>query len=185
VTPAVTLRYLPTLLSLSRAMATPIIVLAVMRGERNWAFQLCCAAGFTDFLDGFIARRFGWTSRLGAWMDAICDKILLSSLYVAFGIAGWAPAWLVWLVLGRDLLILTMALLGLAFTTIRDFPPSIWGKISTNIQIAAAAAILAGPAALFEPAVAVCAIATAWSGLHYIATAAARYRNYREGCSRA
>jgi cardiolipin synthase len=166
-------------------MATPIIVLAVMRGERSWAFQLCFAAGFTDFLDGFLARRFRWTSRLGAWMDAICDKVLLSSLYVAFGIAGWVPSWLVWLVLGRDLLILAMAGFGLAFTTMRDFPPSVWGKISTNVQIAAAAAILAGPPVLFGPAVAACAIVTAWSGLHYIASAAIRFRAYRAGCSRA
>ncbi|MEZ5399122.1 MAG: CDP-alcohol phosphatidyltransferase family protein [Bryobacteraceae bacterium] len=174
------MRSLPTILSLARAFVTPWVVLAVMRGDRAQALALCCAAGFTDFLDGFLARRFGWTSRVGAWTDAVADKVLLSTLYVAFGIAAWAPWWLVALVLGRDLLILAMAAIGLLFTPIRDFPPSIWGKVSTNVQIATALVVLLGPGTAGEAAIStffgLCATMTAVSGFHYVVAAVQRFR---------
>ncbi len=173
------MRFIPTLLSLARALVTPWIVIAVMHNRRSEALALCFAAGFSDFLDGFLARRFEWTSRTGAWLDGISDKILLSSLYIAFGVAGWVPAWLVKLVLGRDILILLMAALGLLLTPIKDFPPSIWGKLSTNIQILTAFLILASPestlSAWMQPMIAICATVTAGSGFHYFVSGIARF----------
>ncbi|MEZ5353562.1 MAG: CDP-alcohol phosphatidyltransferase family protein [Bryobacteraceae bacterium] len=176
------MRFIPTLLSLARALITPWVVIAVMHGRRQEALALCVAGGFSDFLDGYLARRFGWTSRIGAWMDAVADKVLLSSLFVAFGMAGWAPGWLVMLVIGRDLVILALAGAGLAFTPIRDFPPSVWGKVSTNVQILTAFVTLANPgsalSSLFSTMIVVCATTTAWSGLHYVVAGIARYRKF-------
>jgi phosphatidylglycerophosphate synthase len=73
-------------------------------------------------------------------------------------------------------MIIALALVGILFTPIRDFPPSIWGKLSTNVQIATAAAILAGPDWLKPWSLALCGAATAWSGAHYFFLAIQKWR---------
>lgn len=171
------LRWLPSALSVSRIFFTPPIASLILAHSYWDAYLLCWIAGSTDFFDGMLARRYGWQSRTGAWLDAISDKILLSTIYVCFAVNGDAPVWLVVLVLGRDFMILSLALIGLVFTPIRDFPPSIWGKVSTNVQIASAAAILAGPEWVKPWAIAACALATGWSGAHYFYSALQRWRN--------
>ena len=170
------LPWLPSALSVSRIFFTPPIAWAILEHHFPRAFLLCWIAGGTDYFDGLLARRYGWESRTGAWLDAISDKVLLSTIYVCFAITGDAPGWLVALVLGRDVMILLLALLGILFTPIRDFPPSIWGKLSTNAQIATAAAILAGPDWLKPWALALCALATAWSGVHYLVSGIRRWK---------
>ncbi|HZN26350.1 MAG TPA: CDP-alcohol phosphatidyltransferase family protein [Burkholderiales bacterium] len=164
----------PNLLTCARILLTPWIVLALIHGDCRKALWLSCVAGVTDGADGFLARRFGWASRIGAYLDPIADKFLLTSLYVCFGISHLIPWWLVWLVVGRDVLILVLAGLGLLLTSRREFPPTLWGKVSTVAQIAAAVIFLcvcAFPFSLAEDLrsaaqVAVTA-ATAWSGVHY------------------
>ena len=123
----------------------------------------------------------GHETRLGAYLDPIADKLLLTALYLCFGITSLAPWWLVWLVIGRDVMILSLAGSGLFWKGIRDFPPSIWGKVSTLLQIAASLCVISGCAYALSPAVVNCllyaaAIATAWSGLHYAGRAAAAAR---------
>ena len=127
----------PNLLTCVRIAMTPWVVIALVQGDCLKALWLSCIAGFTDAADGFLARRFGWSTRLGAYLDPIADKFLLTSLYVCFGIARIVPGWVVWLVVGRDILILLLAAGGILFTSRRDFPPTVWGKLSTVIQIAA------------------------------------------------
>ena len=170
------MRWLPSALSVSRIFFTPPIAWAILAGEFPRAFLLCWIAGATDFFDGFLARRYRWESRTGAWLDAVSDKVLLSTIYLCFARTGDAPVGLVILILGRDVMILTLALIGILFTPIRDFPPSVWGKVSTNVQIAAAAAVLAGPAWLRPFILMLCAAATAWSGAHYFFLAIQRWR---------
>jgi cardiolipin synthase len=154
---------------------TPWIIVALIYRDCREALWLSCVAGFTDGADGFLARRFGWKSRLGAYLDPIADKFLLTSLYISFGIAGLVPEWIVWLVVGRDALILLMAGAGLLFTNRRDYPPTLWGKISTVIQIAGAFIFLCScayppliPLSLSSAALLAVAAATAWSGGHYV-----------------
>jgi|SoiMethySBSTD1v2_1073268.scaffolds.fasta_scaffold271302_3 cardiolipin synthase len=170
------MRWLPSALSVSRIFFTPPIAAAILAGHYPRAFLLCWMAGATDYFDGFLARRYGWASRTGAWLDAISDKVLLSTIYVCFALTGDVPLWLVALVLGRDVMILMLASIGILFTPIRDFPPSIWGKLSTNMQIATAAAILAGPEWLKPWMLWTCAAGTAWSGAHYFFLAIQRWR---------
>ena len=170
------MRWLPSALSVSRIFFTPPIAQAILAGHFPRAFLLCWIAGGTDFFDGFLARRYGWESRTGAWLDAVSDKVLLSTIYVCFARTGDVPGWLVALVLGRDVMILLLALAGILFTPIRDFPPSVWGKVSTNVQIATAAAILAGPEWLKPWMQGLCAAGTAWSGLHYFFLAIQQWR---------
>jgi len=170
------MRWLPSALSVSRIFFTPPIAWAILAGDFSRAFLLCWIAGATDYFDGLLARRYHWESRTGAWLDAISDKILLSTIYVCFAKTGDAPVSLVALVFGRDVMILTLALAGILFTPMRDFPPSIWGKVSTNVQIVTAAAILAGPVSVKPFFLLLCAAFTAWSGAHYLFLAVQRWR---------
>lgn len=169
----------PNLLTYTRLLLTPFVARQIMAGDCAGALGLVALACGTDAVDGFVARRFGWVTRLGAYLDPIADKLLLTTLFVGLGISGAAPWWLAWLVVGRDLLILGMAAIALAFTRHRDFPPSLWGKISTALQALTALALLiqcAGPelGSLTAALVWSTAVATAWSGAHYVFTAARR-----------
>src|SRR3954451_20211694 len=177
---------LPNLVTLLRIVLTPLVVLLIMTGRCDRALPVTLIAGCTDAADGYLARRFGSASRLGAYLDPVADKFLLTSLYISFAIADLVPDWLVWLVVGRDVLILAMAAAGLAFTPVRDFPPSIWGKISTVIQITASIIILAACAglvrsgALMFVTVLAVALATCCSGIHYVWRAVITVRHPRE-----
>jgi cardiolipin synthase len=123
----------------------------------------------------------GDASRLGAYLDPIADKLLLTALYVCFGVAGLAPWWVVYLVVGRDAMILSLVAAGYLWKGVRDFPPSVWGKLSTLLQIAASLAVISlcafGVApALVQGLLYLTAAATFWSGLHYLTRAIASIR---------
>lgn len=179
------MRWVPNLLTCVRIALTPFIVYLVLARDCGTALPVTLVAGLTDAADGYLARRFQAEGRLGAWLDPIADKLLLTSLYISFALAGLAPAWLVWLVVGRDVLILLMAALGLIVAAIRDFPPTIWGKVSTIIQIGATPVFLLActgcgiSTALAPAAVGLVAVATAWSGLHYMYRASVMFREWR------
>jgi cardiolipin synthase len=178
------LRHLPNLLTLLRLALTPWAAVCILRQEFGTALWVCAAAGLSDALDGWLARKLDARSRFGAYMDPISDKILLVTVFLALGAVHAAPRWLVALVLGRDLLILAMAAIALAFTSIRDFPPSLWGKISTHLQVYACLIFLSAniwPGSVWSSAVpvatAAAAAGTAWSGLHYVYTGIRRIRS--------
>ena len=105
---------------------------------------LLLVAGFTDLFDGYLARRFGWESALGAYLDPIADKLLLSSLFLALAYKNIFPWWLVRTVLGRDVAILIGGLILMRFTKLRQFPPTQVGKLSTFVQIGAVLAAVTG-----------------------------------------
>ncbi len=91
-------------------------------------------------------------------------------IYISLGLAGAMPWWMVGLVFGRDVLILAMAAYGLLFTRLRKFPPSVWGKISTFFQIAAALVVMGARAGLAAPvtlALYLMVFGTIASGTHY------------------
>lgn len=164
---------LPNLLSLSRLLIAPFAVRAVLAGEYRTALAIFAVAAITDGLDGPLARRLGCSTRLGAYLDPIADKALLSGAYLALGFSGLAPWWLVGLVFGRDLLILALVGAAFLFTRYRDFPPSLWGKLSTAVQALVGVLLIvdrAFPAAGFppDPLLAAVAAATLWSGIHYL-----------------
>lgn len=170
---------LPNVFSLARLMAAAPVAWLIVSGRFGWALALLLVAGATDGIDGYLARRFGWKSAAGAYLDPIADKLLLGIIYVALGVAGVFPWWLVWLVLGRDIVILGGAGLLWRLARYRRFPPSIWGKISTTLQIAAALVALldgAAPSAamnlLLVAGIYLAAAATVGSGLHYVARTA-------------
>jgi cardiolipin synthase len=168
---------------LLRIALTPFVVLAILSSDYTRALLLCMLAGATDGVDGYLARRFDWKTRLGSYLDPIADKSMLVLVYLALGMAGAIPMWLMVLVLGRDVVILLMALGALAFTTIRDFPPSWWGKVSTTIQMCSAVAFMcarAWPVPFFQffvpVGIVLTTLGTVWSGVHYLRTAIQRLR---------
>jgi len=164
---------LPNLLTCARLALTPFIVFKLMANDCTRAFWLILLAGSTDAADGYIARRIGQETRVGAYLDPIADKFLMTALYLCFGIAGLAPWWLVSLVIGRDVMILTLAGAGLFWKGVRDFPPTVWGKLSTMLQIGTSLGIIAECAFGFNPELIEVLIyatagATIWSGFHYL-----------------
>jgi cardiolipin synthase len=161
---------LPNLVTLLRFLLTPFVALSILHGSYTRAIVLCFIAGLTDVIDGLLARRLGESTEGGAYLDPIADKILLSVIYLSLGLAHAIPWWMVALVFGRDILILGMAIYGLAFTAIRKFPPSVWGKLSTFFQISAALMVMCARAGFWAPeqlALWLMVTATLWSGVHY------------------
>ncbi|MDX2151679.1 MAG: CDP-alcohol phosphatidyltransferase family protein [Bryobacteraceae bacterium] len=174
---------LPNLLTALRLALTPVIVYLIVRHDLRSAVLVTFIAGISDAFDGYLARRLQVTSRLGAYLDPIADKVMLVAVYLALGAVEAFPAWLVWLVLGRDVLILLMAIAGWLLFRFRDFPPSKYGKISTFLQMmAAGTALMAGafplPAftALVTPFILGAAAGTILSGAHYVWLALSRVR---------
>jgi cardiolipin synthase len=168
---------IPNLLTLSRIVLVPVVGAYIWRREYIYAAAWFAIAGITDALDGWLARKLGASSRFGLFMDPIADKILLSTMFVVLAVDRVLPWWFSGLVLGRDLVILLMALAGLVLTKHRGFPPSVWGKLSTLIQILYLLLLLLNRGGLDAQGIeiqiekvlywAVIAF-TAWSGLHYI-----------------
>lgn len=164
------MRQLPNLITAVRLILTPVVVAAILRANWKAAFWVSIAAGVTDVLDGLAARALHVSSRAGAYLDPVADKLLLSISYLALGWVHALPWWMVALVFGRDLFILGMAGYGYAFTKVREFPPTVWGKLSTLLQILAALAVAnerGGSSIPAQPFLWAMVVATAWSGIHY------------------
>jgi cardiolipin synthase len=160
----------PNLVTLLRLLLAPFVAFAILNGFYRRAIVLFFVAGITDVIDGLLARKMGESTRVGAYLDPIADKILLSVIYVSLALVHDIPWWMVAVVFGRDVLILGMAVYGLLFTSIRKFPPSVWGKLSTFFQISAALMVMCARAGIPAPvklALWLMLIATVWSGLHY------------------
>jgi len=130
------LKHLPNLLSLARLALAPYVFVLLVRREYRTVLVLFAIAGLTDFLDGLAARKLGSTSRLGAGLDPVADKVLLSGTFLTLALTGAIETWVAVVVLGRDVLILAAAGVLYLAKSRRSFPPSLWGKISTAVQIA-------------------------------------------------
>lgn len=134
---------IPNIITILRLLLVPAIV--VMIHAESWvgAFLLFVAAGISDGLDGFIARRYDMRSELGAYLDAFADKALLVSIYVSLSIAGVLPAWLAVLVVSRDVLILMAIMISWLMSRPVDIRPLKVSKLNTGAQIGLAALALA------------------------------------------
>jgi cardiolipin synthase len=165
---------IPNLLTLLRLALTPFVIQAILDGRHLLALTIFAAAAFTDYLDGATARRFGIATQSGAYLDPIADKCLLSAVFLALAGAHIVPWWLVALILGRDVYILLGVATVMLLTSIRRFPPSIWGKVSTFVQIVTAVVWMARDAFPGQPlnflallSLWPCSACTLWSGVHY------------------
>ena len=130
-------------LTIVRILLIPVFVTCLVYNRTVLALVTFVVAGVTDMMDGYIARTRGTKTRLGAFLDPLADKVLLDGIYVALAMGAWLPAWLVALVIGRDLLIVC----GVALIRRRDAVfrprPLLIGKVNTFAQILLAACALA------------------------------------------
>ena len=135
--------YIPNLLSLARLGLAPYLFWLLWREQWRTALVIIVLAAVTDFLDGFLARRWQVNSAFGEALDPIADKALLSGAFIALWLAGPVEGWLAAVVLGRDALILLFAGGAILLAKkLRRFPPSQLGKISTAVQISLVIAIV-------------------------------------------
>jgi cardiolipin synthase len=125
----------PNLITLARLLSVPMMIWLIISDRFGTAFWVFVGAGVSDALDGYIAKRFDCRTRLGALLDPIADKALLSSVYVALGIADFLPNWLVILVVFRDVLIIGGFMLIQTIAAPRNYDPLYISKINTAVQI--------------------------------------------------
>lgn len=168
------LSQIPNLLTLLRIIACPVLVLLLSGGAHELALALFLFAGATDGLDGYIAKRYHYTSTFGAILDPVADKLLIASAYIMLSALGGIPFWLVVAVMFRDLVIvggyLVLAMMG------EEVPmkPSYTSKVNTFMQISLVVAVLAERAewlhipGLFNVLVAGVLLTTVLSGGQYV-----------------
>jgi len=121
----------------------PVVVWAITSGQMRIAFLVFLAAGLSDAVDGFLAKRFHMASHLGAYLDPLADKALIVSIYVSLGVAGALPIALVILVVSRDIMIIGAFLLSWLIDRPMKAKPLMVSKANTVAQIILAALVLA------------------------------------------
>jgi cardiolipin synthase (CMP-forming) len=134
---------LPNLITIGRILLVPVIVWAIGSGRMLFAFLLFLAAGISDAIDGFLAKRLGMTSEVGAYLDPLADKALIVSIYVALGISGGLPPWLVILVVSRDIMIVAAVMLSWLMDKPVAVKPLTVSKANTAAQIVLPTVVLA------------------------------------------
>jgi len=165
----------PNLLTMFRVLAVPIIIVLLLFPNRTCVFLAAVffsAAAITDYFDGYLARRRGLVSDFGKVMDPVADKLLVSSAFIMMAALHWVPAWMVCIIVGRELAI--TGLRNIVAEKGEDVSASNLGKYKTGFQIAAAIPLLIhypffglnvqAIGGLFLWAA---LIFTVWSGVHY------------------
>ncbi|HUK10693.1 MAG TPA: CDP-alcohol phosphatidyltransferase family protein [Stellaceae bacterium] len=164
----------PNAITLARLLSVPLAVWLILEARFAAAFWVFVAAGISDAVDGFIAKRFDSRTRLGALLDPIADKTLLVAVYVTLGAVNHLEAWLVILVVFRDLLIVGGYLLVQALAQPMRSEPLIVSKVNTALQILLVGVLLAQlglgvePGATVEALVYMVAATTILSGAGYL-----------------
>jgi cardiolipin synthase (CMP-forming) len=127
----------PNQLTLLRMIFVPFVVIHLVEGRYLWALIVFVFAGFSDGLDGLLARRLHQQTLLGEYLDPIADKLLLSSMFLVLSILHRIPWKFTVLVFSRDISILAASAVLFAIAGLRNFRPSIFGKANTFSQICA------------------------------------------------
>jgi cardiolipin synthase (CMP-forming) len=142
---------IPNIITLGRIILVPVIVWAIVSSQMEIAFAIFVIAGVSDAIDGFLAKRFNMTSELGALLDPLADKALLVSIYVALGIWGAVPRWLVILVVSRDIMIVSAVMVSWVVGKPVPMKPLMVSKLNTVAQVGFAALVLASLGFGFQP----------------------------------
>lgn len=129
------MKSLPNIISILRILLVVPTVYFLFEHQYTSALLVFIVAGLSDGLDGFLARRFGWITRLGSFLDPMGDKLLMTASYFMLGYLGHLPVWLVALVIGRDLVIVLGALAYRLLVQDITMQPLIISKINTACQI--------------------------------------------------
>jgi cardiolipin synthase len=167
-------RHLPNLICLARIALVWPIVAALQAGDYELSVVLFVIAAVSDGLDGYLAKRFGWTSEFGKFIDPLADKLLLVAVFVTTTWLGLVPWWLAAAAIARDVMIGLGALIfRLWFGPLRG-RPTIVSKINTLLQLGYLLGVMLKAAVEFPPAEVLAALAvitfitTVLSGWDYL-----------------
>lgn len=164
----------PNLITICRILLVPLTIWLILSNSYAFAFGAFILAGLSDAVDGFLARRFKLQTELGEILDPIADKALLVSIFVALGVLGHLPAWLVILVASRDVLIVGAVVISWIMGRPVPMKPLWISKVNTTAQILLAGATLAALGfsleieRLLNAGIAATAALTAASGAVYL-----------------
>jgi cardiolipin synthase len=129
------LSWLPNAISFMRIALVPPILLLITYGQFGWALVLFALAGFSDGLDGYLAVRFDWSTRLGGLLDPAADKLLITGMFVTLAWTGHIPVWLAAVVILRDLVIVAGAIAYNYFVKPVPGAPTRISKLNTALQM--------------------------------------------------
>src|SRR5688500_16965872 len=176
------MRFIPNALCILRMLLVVPVAWLLLKEDFRSTLWLFAFAAATDGLDGFLAKRCGWTSELGKILDPLADKILLVGTYITLAAIGFVPMWLAVTIVGRDVVITAGAI---AYNWLYGYPngkPTVISKLNTLCQIVFALLIVGAHAAGRVPALAITIlgalvfVTTCVSGLDYVITYAKKAR---------
>ena len=134
---------IPNLITLGRVILVPVVFWLLVSGKTQIAFMVFVVAGISDAVDGYLAKRFDWSTELGAYLDPLADKLLIVCIFVALGVSGELPSWLVIMVVSRDIAIVAAVVLSWLLANPVEIHPLSVSKANTFAQIVLAAVVLA------------------------------------------
>lgn len=131
----ISVRQIPNIITGTRILCVPYLIWVIFQRQFEQALLLIVFMGLSDGLDGFLARSYGWQTRLGSILDPIADKLMLLALFVSFGLLHWVPWWLVIMIALRDMFLSLGAMC--MYRSINDFriQPLFISKLNTFMQI--------------------------------------------------
>jgi cardiolipin synthase len=164
---------IPNAITLVRIILVPVMLYFLVEGRELLALLVFLAAAISDGLDGLIAKLLHQQTRIGAFLDPIADKLLLSTAFIVLAVFGAVPSWLAIMVVSRDLLIVTGIGILAWDSGFPDIAPTIDGKITTLLQIGTVAFLLAHHylepyQGLYFPLITITGLFTGISGTRYI-----------------
>ena len=168
------LRDIPNIISVGRVLLVFPTVWMLLERRFDAALWLFLIAGISDALDGFLAKRFGWQSRIGGILDPLADKFLLVSTFLSLGWLGLLPWWLVGLILLRDVVIVSGAVVSNWLIADLEAHPTCLSKTNTLLQILLALGVVLEQAAQLLPAwviptlILAVTLSTLASGIQYV-----------------
>ena len=134
---------IPNFITLGRVFLVPVVFWLLLDARDALGVRAVRGGGVSDGVDGFLAKRFGWTTELGSYLDPLADKLLLVCIFIALGVSGHLPSWLVIAVVTRDLLIVAGVILSWVLGHPVPIHPLVVSKANTVAQIVLASVVMA------------------------------------------
>ncbi|MDE2090939.1 MAG: CDP-alcohol phosphatidyltransferase family protein [Gammaproteobacteria bacterium] len=175
-------RWLPNAISLARIGLVIPVAWSIIHGEEEVALTLIIIAIISDALDGLLAKGFGWTTELGAILDPLADKLFMAGSFIAAVWVGFIPLWITVIVIARDAIIVSGALVYRWHVGDFKLQPSVLSKVNTSLQMLLVLAVVAQhyielPKGTVPALVAAVAISTLSSGADYFIRWGRRFAN--------
>jgi cardiolipin synthase len=168
------LRHIPNIISVLRILLVIPVAWALLEERYGLGLALFAVAGISDALDGFLAKTFGWQSRLGGFLDPLADKLLLVTGFLSLGWLGLIPWWLVGLVILRDVIIVAGATVYHFRVGRFEAAPTLVSKLNTTMQILLVIIVVVDgglyvmPVWFIPAMVGVVSLTTVLSGVNYV-----------------